>query len=245
MKLKRTLVLGVFFVAVSGHAFAQNVITACVKTQNGQTRIVSPAAPCLPSETRVEWNVVGPVGPAGAAGSPGAPGGQGPKGDTGPQGERGPGGPFRLLDASDRLVGVVFTANLLTASSPSVVRVLKTEGDDLVAFDVTYAGYAAGANLYYSDTNCSSADRYLAMSQPDFFRFGTVITEPSGQRSLFYPGSQPVPDGIALRSYRRSGMSAGACVTLATPITDGPLASYKVAEQNLLDFEFPFRLAQQ
>ena len=59
---------------------ATSTINACVKTQNGQVRIVAAGTTCLASETATSWNVVGPTGPRGL---------QGPQGDRGLQGIRG------------------------------------------------------------------------------------------------------------------------------------------------------------
>ncbi len=227
--MKRSLMLlvssAILVLAFASQGSAQGVVTACVKLENGQTRVVGSATACLPSETRVQWNIVGPVGP---------------KGDPGPQGDRGPGGPYRLLDTSDRLVGVVLTA---TTDYPAVFKVLRPVDDGWVAFDVSYAGYSGASSVYYSDTSCSSADRYMSVSQVDFFRYGTVMTEAPGERFLLYGGDAPVPAGTILRSYRRSGMSVGTCTTLTTPIT--ATASYRAVGQQLLDLAFPFRLAQQ
>ncbi len=50
------------------------VLTACIKKVNGQLRIVSAASQCLPSETAISWNIVGPQGPAGPAGPQGPSG---------------------------------------------------------------------------------------------------------------------------------------------------------------------------
>jgi hypothetical protein len=55
----------------------ENIINACMKTKNGQLRIVRAGTTCLPSETAVSWNAVGPAGPEGPAGPQGI---QGPSG---------------------------------------------------------------------------------------------------------------------------------------------------------------------
>jgi hypothetical protein len=142
-------------------------------------------------------------------------------------------------------VGVVLTS---TTFYPAALKVLRTIDQGWVAFDVTYAGYSGGTSVYYSDTACTSADRYLAVSAvspTDFFRAGTVMTESTGQRFLVYAGDEAVPAGTALRSYRRSGMTVGTCTTMTSPISGSGLANYRAVEQQLLDLEFPFKLAQQ
>ncbi|HJZ77517.1 MAG TPA: hypothetical protein VKE51_37565 [Vicinamibacterales bacterium] len=63
------------------------VIEACV--HEDEIRIVRADQGCRRNESRVSWNVVGPVGPQGPQGDPGPRGSigpQGPKGDQGPQG---------------------------------------------------------------------------------------------------------------------------------------------------------------
>ena len=70
------------------------VINGCYKTQNGQLRLIDPAAEsCHPSETAISWGQTGtqgPPGPTGPAGPPGPTGPQGPKGDKGDKGDPGP-----------------------------------------------------------------------------------------------------------------------------------------------------------
>lgn len=67
-------------IAIASIPDAGGVIHACYKTSQGQTRIVTSASDCNPSETAIQWNQTGPqglVGPAGPAG---------PAGPTGPAG---------------------------------------------------------------------------------------------------------------------------------------------------------------
>jgi hypothetical protein len=66
-------------------------ITACAKTNNGQLRLVSSAAQCLPSEYAVQWNSEGTQGPPGPEGPEGP---QGPAGQDGADGQQGPQGPI-------------------------------------------------------------------------------------------------------------------------------------------------------
>jgi|ERR1700675_3683538 len=54
---------------------SSGVIHGCFETQQGQLRVIDPATQhCLPSETAISWNNIGPQGPAGLAGPPGPPG---------------------------------------------------------------------------------------------------------------------------------------------------------------------------
>jgi hypothetical protein len=80
--------------ALTSHA-AQERVDACVKTQNGQVRIVASGEACGPSEQALSWSIEGPKGDTGPQGPIGLTGPQGAKGDTGatgPQGEAGPAG---------------------------------------------------------------------------------------------------------------------------------------------------------
>jgi len=95
--------IGVINVAFLAEAKAGNevdeVIYACIKGKNGQTRIISPSLKCLPSETKISWNIKGPqgdkgdVGPQGPIGLTGQTGEQGIPGPLGPLGLTGPQGP--------------------------------------------------------------------------------------------------------------------------------------------------------
>jgi hypothetical protein len=60
-----------------------SVLEACVNPGNGNMRLVASSTPCHNNETRVSWNVEGPVGPAGPAGPAGPTGPQGPAGQDG------------------------------------------------------------------------------------------------------------------------------------------------------------------
>src|SRR5262245_43137029 len=70
------------------------VLEACVNPGNGNMRLVAPATACHNNETRVSWNVEGPVGPAGPAGPVGPTGPQGPAGEDGADGASAGGPPF-------------------------------------------------------------------------------------------------------------------------------------------------------
>ena len=65
------------------------VLEACINPGNGNMRLIGPSTPCHNNETRVSWNVEGPVGPAGPPGPPGPPGTPGQDGEDGEDGEDG------------------------------------------------------------------------------------------------------------------------------------------------------------
>jgi len=76
---------------VSAHGGDTNRVHACVAT-NGSLRVVSATATCKPSETTLDWDIIGPQGPIGLTGSQGPAGSTGPQGPIGPQGQTGPQG---------------------------------------------------------------------------------------------------------------------------------------------------------
>ncbi len=66
-------------------------LEACVNPGNGGLRLIASDKACHHNETRVEWNVTGPVGPAGP------PGPEGPPGPPGPPGPSAGGPPFTWI----------------------------------------------------------------------------------------------------------------------------------------------------
>ncbi len=86
-----------------------SVLEACINPGNGGMRLVDASTACHNNETRVSWNVTGPVGPAGPMGPAGPAGPAGPTGPagadgatgaTGPTGPAGPAGPTGPAGAS-------------------------------------------------------------------------------------------------------------------------------------------------
>jgi hypothetical protein len=68
---------------------ADGVIHGCVKSQNGQLRVVAESEACGPSEEAIAWHQVGPAGPQGLPGPRGEKGDRGDKGETGAAGPQG------------------------------------------------------------------------------------------------------------------------------------------------------------
>ena len=83
-------ITGVAVVAIAGgvtYAVADigggGVINGCYKSQNGQLRLIDPAADsCHPSETAISWSQTGPQGPKGDKGDKGDPGASGASGSA-------------------------------------------------------------------------------------------------------------------------------------------------------------------
>src|SRR4051794_22925396 len=84
-----------------------NEINGCIASGTGHLRVVDGGS-CLPGETAINWNKVGPAGatgpagpagPQGVKGEPGSQGAVGPPGPAGAQGEAGPAGERGLAGA--------------------------------------------------------------------------------------------------------------------------------------------------
>ena len=82
------------------------VLEACINPGNGNMRLVGPGTACHNNETRVSWNVEGPVGPAGP------PGPVGPTGPTGATGEPGADGADGVSAGGPPYVWVCTPGNL-------------------------------------------------------------------------------------------------------------------------------------
>ncbi len=95
--LRRAVIAGFAFVAIvllavpiaMRAASTPGVLEACINPGNGGMRLVDSSVACHNNETRVEWNVTGPVGPPGPTGPTGATGATGATGPVGPTGATG------------------------------------------------------------------------------------------------------------------------------------------------------------
>lgn len=171
-------------------ATGEGVITACIKNVNGQLRIVSSSSECLPSETAISWNAVGPTGPAGPAGP------QGPEGPTGPAGPTGPQGPSGVV-ATSSLSGAVAaiaggstawvfagpTVSVTTTESQRITGVAAislgtTAAEGAAAFqhDLCYrAGGTTDALVNIAGPNSSSGQVSAASGPLSFTAAGSVV----------------------------------------------------------------------
>ena len=70
-------------------ASTPGVLEACVNPGNGNMRLIDSSTPCHNNESRVSWDITGPVGPPGPTGPTGPTGAIGPAGATGPAGPTG------------------------------------------------------------------------------------------------------------------------------------------------------------
>ena len=93
------------------------VINGCYKTQNGQLRLIDPAADsCHPSETAISWSQTGPPGPRGDKGDPG------PQGPIGPQGPAGPPATSLFAAVSAECSGIIVGSGVVSVERAFPVR---------------------------------------------------------------------------------------------------------------------------
>ena len=78
--------------ALTSTRTATSVLNGCMKSRDGQLRILAVGESCLRGETAVSWNVRGPRGQTGPLGPPGEKGDTGAAGATAAQGTRGAAG---------------------------------------------------------------------------------------------------------------------------------------------------------
>ena len=134
---------------------------ACIRLdrdgdQGRLMRLVLANEQCRPSETRIQWNVVGPqgpIGPTGPAGPAGPAGVAGPTGPVGPQGVAGPTGP----------VGPQGVAGPTGATGPEGAMGLQgpqgAQGPTGATGPVGPTGPAGVQTLFGTDTSAASAAR--------------------------------------------------------------------------------------
>jgi hypothetical protein len=105
-------------------ASSPSVLEACVNPGNGGMRLVDATTVCHTTETRVQWNIVGPEGPQGP------PGPQGPAGEQGPIGLTGPAGPPGPSSGGAPYVWICTPANLPNAggTTPADLYVFNSSG---------------------------------------------------------------------------------------------------------------------
>ncbi|MFL6246634.1 MAG: hypothetical protein ACJ74H_11455 [Thermoanaerobaculia bacterium] len=89
----------VFLLTLAVPLAADPVIDACINKGNGGVRLVAADVLCHATETRVQWNVVGPQGPQGPPGPAGPTGPQGPAGADGVDGDSAGGPPYVVVCA--------------------------------------------------------------------------------------------------------------------------------------------------
>ena len=157
------LALVILVVPITLHAAnAPGELEACVNPGNGNMRLVDSSTACHNNETRVTWNITGPIGPAGPTGPTGPVGPAGATGATGPAGPPGPssGGPpfvwtctpghFTNGGAS---TGAIYVFNAGSSSATIAVNFLDRDGNNLAGVAVpggggsTYPGEAGASTV--------------------------------------------------------------------------------------------------
>jgi hypothetical protein len=138
-------------------AGATNEINGCIASGTGHLRVIDGGS-CLPGETAINWNKVGPAGatgpagPAGPQGLKGEAGSQGdvgptgpagPKGEPGPAGERGLAGPaggavtFKVSKGLDDFTSVTGADGVTTGEVPGSEFTIDVPEDAVVAIGGT------------------------------------------------------------------------------------------------------------
>jgi hypothetical protein len=90
--------LAALLLATNVRADTSTTYYACVNMHSGTIRMTTADGTCLSTETKINWNQVGPAGPAG------------PTGPTGPMGPAGPAGANQQLTVTS-VVGDTITVN--------------------------------------------------------------------------------------------------------------------------------------
>jgi len=220
IKLKRRgVIAGIAVIAVAvlvpiamRAASSSDTLEACVNPGNGMLRLVDLTTPCHNNESRVSWNITGPVGP------PGPTGPAGPTGATGPAGPPGPssgGPPFvwvctpaRFSNAGGNAPAELYVFNGSTSTANVSVNFLDKSGNNLAGHNIpgspspgTYPGEANGVNVPLAANN--TRDLYWSMpiaAGPGFdgvtdvsFSIRVVSDQPIvvGARFDFHPFEMP------------------------------------------------------
>lgn len=211
----------------------QTVITACVKLNQGQVRIVAASEACGPSEAKVTWNIAGPQGPKGDVGPAGPPG---PKGDPGTGG----GGSLVVLDSTGTIVGWVMTINVLSPyglPGALVVAVPRT-----IAGEETFLELRADETGFVADPSCSLYYEALNCEGIPYAQFVTMISSrPLAHDTRIWNGKVFVPTGEVHAGLFLSSRSNpdGPCVNGTRSVS----ASFQFITFDVAEFGTPpFRL---
>ena len=169
------LALVLLVVPITLHAAnTPGVLEACVNPGNGDMRLVDSSTACHNNETRVTWNITGPIGPAGPTGPTGpvgptgATGPAGPAGPAGATGATGPAGPPGPSSGGPPFVwtctpghftnggastGVIYVYNAGSSNATIAVNFLDRDGNNLAGVAIpggggsTYPGEAGASTV--------------------------------------------------------------------------------------------------
>lgn len=242
LHLKKTVLLFLLFLVMSpwalSHAQSPGLINACVKTSNGQLRVVTSANQCVGGEQAVSWNIQGPQGPQGIQGPVGPTGPQGSAGPIGPQGEPGATGPtgpigsqgepgigmFRVLDNQNVQVGLYEQSRIIRFVS-SINRWLYFRAD-------TTGFLSSGLTFLYASNNCTGAGQPNVKLDNDYLAL--VSSTLVDGDTAYYPTGPPQP--FAYNSKRFFG---GPCLQESEIGNVNPFGSFAVSSLGITP---PFRL---
>ena len=175
--------------AAAGITYAQvtgGVINGCYKSQNGQLRV---SDTCLPSETAISWNQIGP---------------QGPQGPQGAQGEPGPTGPIGPSEAFDgyRVPGNNIAVTGTNAARTRVLTLNLPAGSFAVTSKVNLSAGTSGGGLVHCITRTATGyfDMGIASIGPNA---GETLEDTS---STTFAAIEPVPGQLTIDCWRINGV---------------------------------------
>jgi len=175
--------------AAAGITYAQvtgGVINGCYKSQNGQLRV---SDTCLPSETAISWNQIGP---------------QGIQGPQGAQGEPGPAGPIGPSDAFDgyRPVGADIPVTGTNAARTRVLTFSIPAGSFAITSKVNVSGATTGGGLVHCVTQTTRG----------YFDMGISSIGPNAGETLeatltgTFAAIEPIPGQLTIDCWRINGV---------------------------------------
>jgi hypothetical protein len=171
--------------AAAGITYAQitgGVINGCYKSQNGQLRV---SDTCLPSETAISWNQIGPQGP------------QGPQGAQGATGPTGPIGPSDVFDGY-RPVGADIAVTGTNAARTRVLRFDLPLGSFAITSKVNVSAGTTGGGLVHCITQTTRG----------YFDMGTSSIGPNAGETLeatltgTFAAIEPIPGQLTIDCWR-------------------------------------------
>jgi hypothetical protein len=151
------------------------VLEACVNPGNGDMRLVDSSTACHDNETRVTWNITGPIGPPGPTGPTGATGATGATGPAGPPGPSSGGPPFVWTCTPGHFTnggastGAIYVFNAGSSSATIAVNFLDRDGNNLAGVAIpggggsTYPGEAGASTV----TLAAAHTRDIPYKTPD------------------------------------------------------------------------------
>ncbi len=191
MRRSVVLVLGLILVVLvfpASNAWAQQMtIYGCVKTNNGQIRIVAAGEACLPSERSIQWSAGATVAAPPPVLTP---------------------GPLRVIDQNGAAVGVLVTSGIAAKQAGDLWVALPVTP---MGFQSSAPTDVVG---FYQTSDCSG-DMYLPVDTGNLLRSGIVAPNSEAKLTLWYAG-KPEVDRTTIQGYGHYSGGTWTC-TAFTP----------------------------